>query len=65
MTNYNTFENIFWTVADELGIAAWWELFDSDNFDMVETRIAETFNVTDVTEVEGFLDWYNEMAEDL
>ena len=65
MTNYNIFENIFWAVADELSITSWWELFDSDNFDMVETRIAKTFNVTDVTEIEGFLDWYNEMAEDL
>lgn len=65
MTNYDVFDEIFETVMDELGLSGWWQLFDSDDFDEVERRIAERFGVADVTEVEGFLDWYNIMAEEL
>ena len=62
---YETFDEIFWTVADELGITNWWELFDSDNFEEVEKRIAKAFDEKDAAEVPFFLDWFNEMAEDL
>lgn len=62
---YEIFDEIFWTVADELGISAWWELFDSDNFEEVEKRIAKAFDEEDAVEVPFFLDWSNEMAEDL
>ena len=60
-----TFDKIFWDVAEELGIANWWELFDSENFDEVEKRIAKAFNETDASEVPSFTDWYNDMAGDL
>lgn len=65
MTNYDVFDEIFEAVMDELGLSGWWELFDSDEFDEVERRIAERFSVAEVTEVEGFVEWYNIMAEEL
>ncbi len=68
MKNFEYIENfdeIFWEVAEELGINNWWELFDSENFEEVEKRIAQAFDEADAFEVPFFLDWYNEMAEDL
>ena len=65
MTNYDVFDEIFEAVMDELGLSGWWELFDSDEFDEVERRIAERFSVAEVTEVESFVEWYNIMAEEL
>lgn len=65
MTNENIFNTIFGAVMDELGLNGWWELFDSEYFELVETRIAEEFETEDVDEVEGFIEWYNEMAWDL
>lgn len=59
------FEDIFWAVADELNITDWWTLFDSEQFEEVENRIAKAFDETDAADVPFFLDWYNEMAEDL
>ena len=59
------FEEIFWEVADELNITTWWELFDSEDFEEVENRIAKTFDEADAADVPFFLDWHNEMAEDL
>ena len=63
--NENTFEMIFWTVGEELGINEWWVLFDSGDMDEVERRIAEAFGVEDATEIEGFIEWYNNMAMEL
>ncbi len=65
MANYDVFDEIFYDVMDELGLSDWWELFDSEVFDEVEIRIAERFSVAEVTEIEGFVEWYNTMAEDL
>ena len=65
MANYDVFDEIFYDVMDELGLSDWWELFDSEAFDEVEIRIAERFSVAEVTEIEGFVEWYNTMAEDL
>ena len=59
------FEEIFWEVADELNITTWWELFDSEDFEEVENRIAKAFDEADAANVPFFLDWHNEMAEDL
>ena len=59
------FEEIFWEVAEELGFTAWYELFDSSEFDTVENRIAERFNVESAEDLDEFVDWYNEMAMDL
>lgn len=65
MTNENIFDAIFEAVMDELELDGWWELFDSEQFELVEVRIAEEFGVEDADEVEGFIAWYNEMAWDL
>ena len=65
MANYDVFDEIFCDVMDELGLSGWWELFDSGDFDEVERRIVERFSVADVTEVEGFVEWYNIMADEL
>ena len=59
------FDEIFWEVADELNITTWWELFDSEDFKEVENRIAKAFDEADAANVPFFLDWHNEMAEDL
>ena len=59
------FEDIFWAVADELNITDWWTLFDSEQFEEVENRIAKAFDEADAADVPFFLGWYNEMAGDL
>ena len=59
------FDEIFWEVADELNITTWYELFDSEDFEEVENRIAKAFDEADAANVPFFLDWHNEMAEDL
>ena len=61
-----TFEEIFWAVYNELGLSGgWWKLFDSEKFEAVEKRIAKAFGKIDATEVPFFLEWNNQMAEDL
>lgn len=62
---FERFEEIFAEVMVEFGLTGWWELFDSKEFDEVERRICEAYGVTEATEVEGFTEWYNEMAMDL
>ena len=59
------FEEIFWEVADELNITTWWELFDSEDFEEVENRIAKAFDEANAANVPFFLEWNNQMAEDL
>lgn len=59
------FDEVFGEVMTEMGITEWYVLFDSEGFDEVERRIAERYSVEDATEVEGFTEWYNEMAMDL
>ncbi len=55
------YEEIFWQVAEELGINEWWFLFDSENFDLVEQR-CRTLPQFDE---ELFDKWNEEMAWDL
>lgn len=59
------FEEIFDDVMDEIEANAWYEVFDSSAFDEVQRRIEIAFDEDDVTKVPYFLEWYNEMAEDL
>jgi len=59
------FEEIFDDVMDEIEADVWYEVFDSSAFDEVQRRIEIAFDEDDVTKVPYFLDWYNEMAEDL
>ena len=63
--NFEIFDEIFNKVKHELGIVHWYELFDSEDFDEVENQIADYFGVDDAREVEGFRDWYHEMAMEL
>jgi hypothetical protein len=62
---FERFDEIFGEVMVELNLTGWWELFDSEDFDEVERRICEVYGVEDASEVEGFIDWYNQMAADL
>lgn len=57
------FDEIFSEVMEELD-ADWWEVFDSPQFDTVDSRIAKEFGEY-IFESEEYLAWYNEMAEDL
>ena len=59
------FDKVFEEVMTEMGITEWYVLFDSEEFDEVERRICEAYGVSEATEVEGFTEWYNEMAMDL
>jgi len=64
MTMVEKFEEIFWQVGDENGVNEWYNIFDSDLFDVVRDRIVNEFG-DDVLESDEFLDWYDEMCEDL
>ena len=64
MTMVEKFEEIFWQVGDENGVNEWYNIFDSDLFDVVRDRIVNEFG-DDVLESDEFLDWYDEMYEDL
>jgi hypothetical protein len=57
------FEAIFEEVMVEKGLA-WWELFDSNQFDIVEARIVAEFG-EDVLDSDEYCDWTQEMGEDL
>jgi len=61
---YEMFEEVFAEVMEELGLSEWYELFDSDEFAMVEERITERLGY-DCYECEEFCDWERTMGEDL
>lgn len=75
MMNQSIFEEIFDEVATELNVTAWYELFDSEDYNKVIIRIGERFGYeTEDTEVlfdelcdtlEGFSEWNYEMGMDL
>ena len=58
------FEQIFEEVMEIIGVNAWYELFDSDDFEIVEERISIKLGY-DCWENEEFIAWHREMAEDL
>lgn len=57
---FELFEEIFWEVAEENGITEWWVLFDSELMDEATDRIEARYGLS--TE---YIEWYNQMAEDL
>ena len=65
MKNYDTLNEIMGRVGDKHGLNAWYEIFDSEYFDEVDKEICKYFNVDNVELVEGYADWYNELAQDL
>lgn len=58
------FEQIFEEIMKMIGVNAWYELFDADEFEIVEERISAELGY-DCWENEEFVAWYREMAEDL
>lgn len=59
------FYDVLFEVGDENGKTAWYEIFDSDLMDEVDRRLIERFGVEDVWDIEGYGEWYDEMAGDL
>ncbi len=57
------FEEIFEEVMKELELC-WWELFDSDDFEIVVERVEDEFGA-EVLESEEWKNWVHEMAEEL
>ena len=69
------FDEIFWMVGNRNNVTEWWNIFDTDLFNEVLDEIArqagllwndddDLFDLVDMN-VEGFSDWYSEMAGDL
>lgn len=61
---WDLFEEVFEGVMDDLGITAWYDLFDSDRFDEVERRIAEKFG-KEILETDDYTNWVDEMCDEL
>ena len=61
---YDMFEKVFAEVMEELALSDWWELFDSEEFSMVEHRVSERLGY-DCYDCEEFCDWARTMGEDL
>lgn len=69
------FDEVFWQIAEREDIDEWYELFDSELFYKVEEEIARRVGLywNDENDlylmlcdnVNGFEEWYDEMAEDL
>ena len=57
------FEEIFSQVQSELDLD-WWELYDSDKFDVVIALIVAEFG-EEVLDSDEYSDWVNEMYWDL
>ena len=57
------FEEIFTQVQSELDLD-WWELYDSDKFDIVVALIVAEFG-EEVIDSDEYSDWVNEMYWDL
>ena len=57
------FEEIFAQVQSELDLD-WWELYDSDKFDIVVSLIVADFG-EEVLDSDEYSDWVNEMYWDL
>lgn len=58
------FQQIFESMMEELGQENWWELYDSEDFDLVVERISECLG-HDAWEDPEFIAWQNIMADDL
>ncbi len=57
------FEEIFEEVMDEMNME-WYELYDSEDFEIVENRIAEEFG-EEIFETEEYHDWTYQLYMDL
>lgn len=60
------FEMVFEVVMEELELS-WYELFDSEQFEIVEERIASSLGISveELSEMDEYIAWTSEMAMDL
>ena len=61
---FEVFEEVFEEVMEMFGLEEWWELFDSEEFSVVEQMLVQRFGES-VLESEEFLSWVEEMDGDL
>jgi hypothetical protein len=61
---FEVFEEVFEEVMEMFGMKEWWELFDSEEFSVVEEKLVERFGES-VLESEEFCSWVGEMGGDL
>ena len=61
------FEKIFEEVMTEMNINSWYELYDSEKFEVVRERIAEAMNITieELDENAEYNKWDEEMYWEL
>ena len=64
MYTIEMFEEVFAEVAKEVGANEWYELFDSENFNLVEVRLVTLYG-EEVLESEEYTAWVSEMAQEL
>lgn len=58
------FEMVFEMVMEMFGLENWWELFDSEKFSVVESKLVEMYGES-VLESEEYVEWVKEMYWDL
>lgn len=61
---WDLFEEVFEGVMVDLGIDAWYDLFDSSRFKEVERRIVEKFGA-EILETDDYTNWIDEMCDEL
>lgn len=61
---FEVFEEVFEEVMEMFGMQEWWELFDSEEFSVVEEMLVQRFGQS-VLESEEFCSWVEEMGGDL
>ena len=61
------FEKIFEEVMTEMNINSWYELYDSEKFEIVRERIAKAMNITieELDENAEYNEWDEEMYWEL
>ena len=64
---FEMFDMVFEAVMEELDLDEWYQLFDSEDFGIVEQRIATALGIStaDLYDIEEFDEWTSEMAMDL
>lgn len=64
---FEMFDMVFEAVMEELDLDEWYQLFDSEDFGIVEQRVATALGIStaDLYDVEEFDEWTSEMAMDL
>lgn len=60
----DTFEEVLGFYCKKLGLH-WYEVLDSENFELVEQDIAQLYNVATASEVPYFNDWKTNLVWEL